>query len=135
MGPLTTFRGFKIFLTQNRFLVNIRNTLIYAVCSVVLDYPNGDAGCAFDYGRRNLSNFAADLYDPVVIPYVCSGILFRTMFHGQGPITMLIKALTGEEVMFLSDPTLAMAAVVIHQFWRSLPFAMLFTAARPDNDP
>ena len=42
---------------------------------------------------------------------------------------MLIKALTGQEVMFLSDPNLAMVAVVLHQFWRALPFTMLMVAA------
>ena len=129
-GTFDHFRGFKIFLTQNRFLVNIRNTLIYAVCSVVLIIPTGMLGAHLITDDSKFVKFLRPIYMiPWVIPYVCSGILFRTMFHGQGPITMLIKALTGEEVMFLSDPTLAMAAVVIHQFWRSLPFAMLFTAA------
>ncbi len=129
-GTFDHFRGFRIFLSQNRFLVNIKNTLLYAVCSVVLIIPTGILCAHLITDDTKFVKILRPIFMiPWVIPYVCSGILFRTMFHGQGPITMLLKALTGQEIMFLSDPNLAMVAVVLHQFWRSLPFTMLMVAA------
>lgn len=47
----------------------------------------------------------------------------------MGPVTIALKALTGKNYLFLAKPVSAFAIVVLHNFWRSFPFAMLFIAA------
>lgn len=129
-GHFDRFEGFQTFFRQKRFLVNVKNTLIYAGCSVALTIPAGMLGAHLITDESRFVKILRPIYMiPWIIPYVCSGIMFRTMFHGQGLFTGLLKEITGKQIMFLSDPVWSMVVVVFHQFWRSLPFAMLFIAA------
>ncbi len=129
-GNFIGFDNFVLFMSEKRFLLNVRNTVIYVIATVSLVIPTGLLAAHLITDESKFVTIIRPLYlIPWVIPYICSSILFRSMFEGQGPVTQLIHFLTGKEVMFLINPKLALIVIIMHQFWRALPFATLFMAA------
>ena len=129
-GEFIGLDNIALFLSETRFVNNVTTTVMYVVASVVLIIPTGLLAAHLITDESKFVSIIRPLYlIPWVIPYVCSSILFRSMFNGQGPVSQLIEAISGEHVLFLSNPRLALVVVILHQFWRSVPFAMLFMAA------
>ncbi len=129
-GEFIGLENFRLFLTETRFGNNVKNTIIYVVSAVTLIIPVGLLAAHLITDDSRLVCIIRPMYlIPWVIPYVCSSILFRSMFNGQGPISQLVYHITGKEVLFLSNPKYAIVVIILHQFWRSVPFAMLFIAA------
>lgn len=129
-GEFVGLKNFQLFLTETRFGNNVRNTVVYVVSTVALIIPIGLLAAHLIIDESRIVSILRPLYlIPWVIPYVCSSILFRSMFNGQGPVSQIISSVTGKEVLFLSNPKYAVIVIILHQFWRSVPFAMLFMAA------
>ncbi len=129
-GDFVGLQNFRLFLTETRFGNNVRNTVVYVVSSVALIIPVGLLAAHLITDESRIVSIIRPMYlIPWVIPYICSSILFRSMFNGQGPISKIIMLLTGKQVLFLSNPKYAIVVIILHQFWRAVPFAMLFIAA------
>ncbi len=129
-GAFIGFDNFALFLSEKRFNSNVTNTITYVIAVIVLVIPMGFLAAHLITDDTKFVSIIRPLYlIPWVCPYICSSILFRSMFNGQGPVTRIIDQLSGQDVLFLSDPELAMLVIILHQFWRSVPFAMLFIAA------
>ena len=101
-------------------------------------WPEWSAMCCFplylvfggksDYPKIESFPFFARCFDPMVIPPVSSSILFRTLLDANtGPITQMIKFITGKSVMILDQADTALIAVIVHNFG-GRSFAMLFLA-------
>jgi len=59
-----------------------------------------------------------------------STVLFRSLVDPTfGPISLLIEKIVGHQIVLLAHPVWAMATIVFHSVWRSLPFITLFLAA------
>lgn len=129
-GEFIGLENFRLFLTETRFGNNVKNTIVYVVSAVILIIPVGLLAAHLITDESRLVCIIRPMYlIPWVIPYVCSSILFRSMFNGQGPVSQLLYHVTGKEFLFLSNPKYAIVVIILHQFWRSVPFAMLFSAA------
>jgi multiple sugar transport system permease protein len=129
-GNYIGLSNLQLFLSETRFKTNISNTIIYVIFSVVLIIPTGLLAAHLITDSSIFVSIIRPLYlIPWVIPYICSSILFRSLFYGQGPIPYIMTQLTGKTLLFLSDPKRAMLVIVLHQYWRALPFSMLFIAA------
>jgi ABC-type sugar transport system permease subunit len=129
-GNFVGLYNLRLFLGETRFATNVRNTIIYVVCSILFIIPTALLAAHLIVDRGIFVNIIRPLYlIPWVIPYICSSILFRSMFYGQGFVPFLIQKITGRMFLFLSDPKRAMIVIVLHQYWRALPFCMLFIAA------
>lgn len=129
-GEFIGLKNFQMFLSETRFKNNVSNTVIYVISSVCLIIPTGLAAAHLITDDTKFVSILRPLYlIPWVIPYVCSSLLFRSLFVGQGPIFTIVQKITGEDILFLSNPKFAIVVIVLHQFWRSVPYAMLFLAA------
>lgn len=129
-GEFVGLKHFRLFMTETRFRNNVRNTLVYVSAAVALIIPVGLLAAHLITDDSRMVKILRPLYlIPWVIPYVCSSILFRSMFNGQGPISRIIYLISGDQVLFLSNPKYAIVVIIMHQFWRAVPFAMLFMAA------
>ena len=114
-GDPVGMENYSVVLGEPRFWNNVQLSLAYVVCNVLLSIVLG---------------FLAVYLIPWIIPPVSSSILFRTLLDANtGPITQMIKFITGKSVMILDQADTALIAVIVHNFWRSFPFAMLFLAA------
>lgn len=129
-GEYIGLNNVKLFLGETRFINNVKITVIYAAFSVILIIPSSMLAAHLIVEDTRFVRILRPLYlIPWVIPYVCSSILFRSMFNGQGPVTSILHSITGKQFMFLSKPNLALMVILLHQFWRAMPYAMLFIAA------
>ena len=65
----------------------------------------------------------------ITAPVVSSLLVLSLVDPSRGLVTAIVKAIAGKEVVILANPTLSMITVILHSFWRSFPFMMLFLAA------
>lgn len=130
-GEFTGLKNYQIVLGEPRFWNNVRLSLSYVICNVLLSIVLGFLAANLITQKSKMVSILRPLYlIPWIIPPVSSSILFRTLLDANtGPVTHLIKVITGKNVMILDQAKTALLAVIFHNFWRSFPFAMLFLAA------
>ena len=124
-------QNYRVLLSESRFVTNIILTLLYTLIAVSLTVSLGLIAAHLVTEKGKFVNFLRPvLFLPWLIPSIASSIFFRALFDANvGPIPGMVKALTGGTFVPLADEHFSMLAVVIHEVWRSLPFAMLFLAA------
>lgn len=116
---------------ESRFLNNLRLSLLYVAGNVSLSVSFGFLVAHLITTKSRVVGFLRPIFlIPWIIPPVASAILFRTMTDPIfGPVTMILRQITGKSYILLSKPQSAMLMVIVHNFWRSFPFAMMFLAA------
>ena len=134
LGGTTTWEGIANFVRlfrQTRFHTNVRNSLMYVVGNIGLSIPLAYAAAMLITSKaKQAPLFRSIFLLPWISAPVVSTVMFRSMLAPRtGPIARMIAWFVGREVVVLSDPALAMLFVIIHSFWRSFPFAMLFVSA------
>lgn len=124
-------QNYRILFSESRFGMNIMLTLLYTFIAVSLTVSLGLIAAHLVTERdRFVSILRPVLFIPWLIPSIASSIFFRALFDANvGPVPGIVKAITGSTFIPLADEHFSMIAVVIHEVWRSLPFAMLFLAA------
>lgn len=130
-GDFVGLTNFKLFIGEPRFTSNLMVTVQYVAINVTLVILLGLLAAHLITEKSRFVNFIRPLYlIPWIIPPVASSILFKTLYDANtGPVPLLIKKLTGLTIMPLASADWSLTAVIIHDFWRSFPFAMLFLAA------
>lgn len=124
-------QNYRMLFSESRFVTNIILTLLYTLIAVCLTVSLGliAAHLVTEKGRF-VHVLRPLLFLPWLIPSIASSIFFRALFDANaGPVPGIVKAITGSTFIPLADEHFSMLAVVIHEVWRSLPFAMLFLAA------
>lgn len=124
-------QNYALLVGESRFSTNILLTLLYTAVAVTLTITLGLLAAQLITERGRFVNVLRPLlFTPWLIPPIASSIFFRALFDANtGPIPAIFKALTGNMIIPLADPHLSMVVVILHEIWRSLPFAMLFLAA------
>ncbi len=117
---------------DGRFWASIARTLFIVVVSVPIEFLLG-LGLATLFvdrfpGRRI---FYSILLMPMMIVPAVAGYMFFMLFQSNGPINNLVSHLTGLDVDFvwLSDPNLAIVAVMIADIWQWTPLMFLILLA------
>lgn len=126
--------GFSNFLTlfkESRFATNFWNSIIYVIGNILLSTPLAYiVAILITTKLPQVSYFRSIYLLPWVIAPIVSTLLFRSMVDpSMGPIAKLIEWITGEQIIILANPSLAMFIIIFHSFWRSFPFVMLFLSA------
>ena len=134
LSGATKFVGLQNFIklfNEARFLNNIRLTLLYVFGNLLLSTPLAYVAAILITQRMKAANFFRGIFllPWITAPVVSSLLVLSLLDPSRGLVTQLVKALTGHSVIILADPLLSMIAVILHSFWRSFPFMMLFLAA------
>jgi multiple sugar transport system permease protein len=82
--------------------------------------------------RKNIfARFFRSLYLlPWITAPVVSTLMVRTMLDPDiGIIHLIIKGIFKKEILLLNDGSLALVVIILHSFWRSFPYIMLFLSA------
>ncbi len=125
-------KNFKLLFREERFLNNLRLSLIYVLGNLALSVPLAYFAAILITSpeMRGISIFRAIFLLPFITAPVVSSVIFLSLTDASsGPITFLLQRITGTRPVILADPTLAMWTVIIHSLWRSFSFIMLFLAA------
>ncbi len=129
---LNPFENYGELFADGRFWASIARTMLIVVVSVPIEFLLG-LGLATLFvdrfpGRRI---FYSILLTPMMIVPAVAGYMFFMLFQSNGPINDLLGRLTGLQVDFvwLSDPDLAIVAVMIADIWQWTPLMFLILLA------
>lgn len=116
---------------ESHFHGNLVVTIAYLVGVLVLSVPFAYvAALVVTMPFRGVSVVRTLLLMPWVLAPVVTALLFRTLVDpAQGPVAVLTSALAGQQVAPVSNGVGALAVVVVHAAWRSVPLEMLLLAA------
>jgi multiple sugar transport system permease protein len=133
--PWAGLRNFAQVLADSVFMTSFIQTLIFVALSVVLEVVIG-LGIALTINMRNsrLTGLTkALLLLPWAVPPIANGVMWSFIFNSKyGPLNAVLYKLgiIDASIQWISDPALALGAVVVAYVWRTVPFgALLFHAA------
>ncbi|ESY16984.1 sugar ABC transporter permease [Mesorhizobium sp. M0999] len=127
-----SFANYTDLAADARFWSALRRTAIVMVVCVPVEFLLGLALAtlfADDFpGKRIL--YSILLMPMMVVPAV-AGYMFFMLFQSGGPLNDILSALSGSRVTiaWLSDPTLALIAVIIADIWQWTPLMFLILLA------
>jgi multiple sugar transport system permease protein len=112
----------RIFTSDNRMPVIIKNTVLYAVISVPLNLLlSYFLALMVKKNTRGNRAFRVLFYSPVIIPGIVGGLLWSDMFNSNfGVFNQLLRLVTGNEdfkFMFFEHAKTALASVFIMNSW------------------
>jgi multiple sugar transport system permease protein len=137
--PYVGLDNYARLLGDQRFGGAIFNTLYYAAFSVPLTMGIGLAIALLLNAQIRARGFFRTLfYLPVVTPLVIAAIIWKWLYAGDfGLINyyLIQLGLIDEPLLWLSDPNLAMPAVIITSVWKSVGFSMVVYLAGLQSIP
>jgi multiple sugar transport system permease protein len=120
--------NFRFLLTDSAFWNAVRVTGVFTVTSVVLEIVVGVLlALAINRLRALRAVGVGLLLLPWCLPGVVTARTFEWLLH---PTSGLVNQLLGMPLNWLGDPTLALAAVIGADVWRTAPFVGLLSLAR-----
>ena len=128
------FDNFRFLTTDALFHTALKNTAVFALCSVFLQLPLSMAlALLLNSGKsRAKAFFRLVLFSPNLVGQIFVGILFAVMFTPRyGLINRFVHALTGWglEERWLGNPALVMPAIVLTSLWIWVGFNMIYFLA------
>jgi multiple sugar transport system permease protein len=113
------------------FLAGFRNTIIFTVASVAIEFLLGLAiALAVNRAFRGRGLVRAAILVPWAFPTVISAVMWRLMYQDQiGLISWVATGLGIISQPILSDPTLLLIAAIIVDVWKTTPFMALLLLA------
>ena len=127
--PYVGLANYARLLQDDGFGLAIVNTLFYTAASVPLTMGIGLLIALLLNTKIRARGFLRTLfYLPVVTPLVIAAIVWKWVYNGDYGLLnyyLLQFGLISEPLRWLSDPNLAMPAVVITTVWKGVGFAMV----------
>lgn len=121
------------------FWHSLGRTVIWTVGAVAGGYVVGlSLALLLNMDIRGRSLFRALFLIPWVIPDVATALLWKWLYADEfGVINFLLTkfSIVNKPVLWLSDPTLAMAAVILVQVWKLYPVMFIVLLAALQNVP
>jgi len=134
-SPETRFVGLENYawlIREPAFFNSLLVTLAFTAVSVMLELLLGFT-ISYLLSRIKeglLARLSAPLTSSFLIPWVIPGIsaavAWRFLYH---PSFGLINALLGRQVMWISNPTLALFSIVVADVWKTTPFFVFILLA------
>ena len=127
----TGLENFARLFSDSNLLSSLRITLTFVVGTVTVEMVLGVALALLlsrEIRGSNVIRGVATL--PLFATPVAVGYLAITLYYERnGPLNSLIRALGGENIPWLSDPSWALVAVILVDIWQWTPFVFLITLA------
>jgi putative chitobiose transport system permease protein len=118
------------------FYQSMLNSLIYLICAVppLVILPLFLA-ILLNQHLRGITAFRAMVYIPVIISIVEAGIAWKWLYSSSGPLNYLISLLGMKPAGFLTDPDIALYAVILVTIWKGLGYYMVIYLASLNSVP
>jgi multiple sugar transport system permease protein len=132
---VSRFVGFDNYLRfvreGERFYTNLKVTLIYVTVDIILVIPMSYGAALLITRKNRFARFFRTIYLlPWITAPVVSTLMVQTLLDSQtGLVFFIMKLITKREILPLMYGGSALAVLIIHSFWRSFPYIMLFLAA------
>jgi len=141
-GPRTSvFVGganFAFILQDPVFYTALRNTTVYALCSVCIQLPLSlGLALLLNAGRSRMKNaFRLMIFSPQLVGQIFVGVLFAVIFTPRyGLFNRGLQSLVGWglEERWLANPSLVMPALIVVSLWMYVGFNMVYFLAALQN--
>ena len=124
----------KIFSPNERYLVYIKNTLVFTVATVVLKtiFALGLALLLNEGVKRFVNFYRVMIYLPAILPTLIVALIFRSILHpSSGILNRFLRAVGLEEfaLKWLTDPNIALFSVVAVDTWKGVGYIMVILLA------
>jgi len=131
LGPFVGFENYVEMFQNPDFLLGFRNTVIFTVVSVAIEFVIGLAiALAINRAFRGRGLVRAAVLVPWAFPTVISAAMWRLMFQDQvGVINYVANALGIISQPILSDETLLLIGAILVDVWKTTPFMALLLLA------
>lgn len=118
-------------LTDDLFWFTLKNTLIFAVLSVVLQLVVGFAGALLmNSATKAVGLVRTAILIPWAIPGIIIAYMFSFMFNDQlGVINSVALMLGGGGYSWLTHPYSAMFVIILADTWKQFPYVSLMILA------
>ncbi len=137
--PYVGLANYERLLQDGQFGRAIVNTLVYTAASVPLTMGFGLLIALLLNTKIRARGFLRTLfYLPVITPLVIAAIVWKWVYNGDYGLLnyyLLQLGLIAEPLRWLSDPALAMPAVIITTVWKGVGFAMVVYLAGLQSIP
>jgi len=126
------FANYSDLVTDARFWAALRRTAVVMLVCVPIEFLLGLALATLftdEFPGKRL--FYSILLMPMMVVPAVAGYMFFMLFQSGGPINGVLSTLTGQRIAiaWLSDPTLALVAVMIADIWQWTPLMFLILLA------
>ena len=137
-GPATRafvgFDNFRFIFSDPTFYQALKNTTIFAACSVLVQLPlSMGLALLLNEGKgRARALLRLVLFSPNLVGQIFVGVLFSVLFTARyGLVNRFLQALFGWglEKRWLQDPALVMPAIIIAALWLYVGFNMIYFLA------
>lgn len=124
----------RIFSPNERYLVYIKNTLVFTAATVVLKtvFALGLALLLNEGVNRLKTFYRVMIYLPAVLPTLIVALIFRSILHPSNGILNRFLRAVGLEVLalkWLTDPHIALFSVVAVDTWKGIGYIMVILLA------
>jgi multiple sugar transport system permease protein len=126
------FDNYATLVSDEEFWHSIRRTLLIMAIAVPLEFLFGlGLAVLFVDQFRGRRFFYTVLLTPMMMVPAVAGYMFFMLFQSNGPINQMLSLISGQvlEPVWLSEPVLAVAAVVTVDVWQWTPLMLLILLA------
>lgn len=130
-APFLGLRNYIDEFTARQFHQSLRNQIIFSVVSIIVEVVAGMAIALLVNGKLRGMRVARTLLlvPPMIAPAVV-GLNFRWLFNSQyGLVDALLRMVGLPAIPWLSDPSWALASVIIADVWQNTPLMVLLFLA------
>jgi multiple sugar transport system permease protein len=119
------------------FAISLKNTVIFVVVSVIVEMILGFALALLVSGAPRSKGLVRTLMIlPILIPPVAIGSMWKLMYNYDfGILNQALGLFDLQPVGWLSEPSLALAAVIVVDIWHWTPFIFLIMFAGVEGLP
>jgi multiple sugar transport system permease protein len=127
----TGLANYRALFSGPEFLMALRNTLVYTVLSVSITEAIALVlAVLLNQKLRGMSVYRTLYFIPVVTMPVAIGLVWRWLYNSDyGIINYLLGLLGIEGANWLSDPSLALYAIVVVGVWSGIGYALVLFLA------
>ena len=135
--PFVGWDNYTTLIEDENFLLALHNTTLYSVATVLISTTLALPLAVFLARRSRLSAFYQTIYFlPVITPMVPVSIAWKWIYdYNYGVLNYLLSLVGIQSVAWLTDPTIALWALVIMGVWKVLGYNMVLFLVGIRNIP
>lgn len=130
-GRFTFFQNFGYLLTHEEFWISLKNSLVWTVGSVTIQFGVGLTLALF----LNQKFFARNIYRGLVffsylVPTIVIAVVFRFMLNDVTGIVAIAFQKLGLRIAWFGNPKTSMLSVIFVNVWKYFPFVVVCILAQ-----
>lgn len=133
------FGNFKKMFSDRDFMLLLKNSLVYVICSVVGQFAGGLAlALALNAKFKGRGIYQSIVFLPWAFSTFVVGLIFRWSFNGEYGVVndiLLKMGVIDKGIAWLGTPGLSMTVIILAMIWIGIPFFGIMILAALQSIP